>query len=78
VSIQVTYPFDNPDDYNFGSTIEWTANQLQLKLLDNPGQDFTEDFADNYEMVVEQRTGIFKFTVPGDVDKSNLFANLVV
>jgi hypothetical protein len=52
--MQITFPFDNPLEYVFNSSkIEWSANQFQLKLANNPGQDFIENFEDDTGHVVD-------------------------
>lgn len=40
------FPFDTPGNYTFDSNkVEITGGKAQLKLIDNPGNDFQEDFS---------------------------------
>lgn len=48
MSATIIYPFDNPANYIFDTDeIEVTGGEAGLKLGDNTGQTFSEDFADD-------------------------------
>lgn len=45
MSFTTTYPFNTPANYIYDTyKIEVTGGKAQLKLIDNPGQDFVEEF----------------------------------
>jgi hypothetical protein len=46
MSVIITYPFDNQANYVFDTAkVEVTGGEARLKLVDNPGQTFSQDFS---------------------------------
>lgn len=45
MSININFPFDTQSDYTLDAGLEITGGKVQSKLMDNPGQEFEQDFA---------------------------------
>lgn len=60
MSAEITYLFDNPANFIFDSDkIDISGGEGKLKLVDNPGQDFVEDFVDDTDFVYDNTKAIF-------------------
>jgi hypothetical protein len=60
MSITTIYPFTTPADYVYNtSLIEITGGEAKLKLVDNPDQDFTEDFSDDTGFIYDSAKAEF-------------------
>ena len=62
MSVQINYPFDNSSNYVFDSTkVDISGGKASLKLINNTGQTFTQDFSSDtgftYDSTFAEFTG---------------------
>jgi hypothetical protein len=69
MSIQKTYSFLNPANYQFNPDLIEVDNGARLKLTDNPNQIFSEDFANDTGFVYDAAKAEFVGGVVQQIDK---------
>jgi len=69
MSIEIDYPFDNPNNYNYDTDlIAVQSSKALLKLINNPLQQFTEDYANDTGFTYDSNEAEF---VGGKVQQKN-------